>query len=172
MGQEGRRFIALFILNLPWWLHFSTSTQNLIIRSLKLPLQVIQLKFHLILRVVFHFVPSRHGVSENPHWLRKELCPLPERKWRKELNPNEKRTNSLWPPPPPPPPPNKRGQTEVGEEVDAISHHFRPSESWLGGANIQRKPLSSELKHGFRFNTKWQYFLTDLAENLAWFVMI
>lgn len=30
---------------------------NLIILSLKLLLQVIQLKFHLILRVAFHFIP-------------------------------------------------------------------------------------------------------------------
>lgn len=69
-------------------------------------------------------------------------------------------------------PPNKRGQTEVGGEAEAISHHFRPSESWLGGANIPRKPLSSELKNDFKFSTKGQYFLTNLAENLAWFLMI
>lgn len=92
---------------------FSTSIQNLIISSLKLLVQVIQLKFHLILRVAFHgshpFFSSPSQQVWGPHWLGKELCPLPEKNEGKNSTLKEtgiQPENLL--------PPNKSGQTEMG----------------------------------------------------------
>lgn len=83
LERGGRRFIALFILILQWWLHFSTSTPNLISCPLKLLVQVTQFKvYSMILRVAFPVLilsPPPPGGSEDPHWLGKELCPLPEK---------------------------------------------------------------------------------------------
>lgn len=127
MEGEGRRFIALFILNLPWWLHFSTSTQNLIIWSLKLLLQAIRLKFHLILRVAFHFtLPSPIadlgtliGSGRNFTVCKKETV---RKNWalkRKEQPPYE-------------PPPSKQECRQVGRHEYALLALIRPLRKKIG----------------------------------------
>lgn len=164
VGREGRRLIALFILNLPWWLHFSTSTRNLITRSWKLLLRVMQLKFHLILRVAFHSVPSppwqiwelsfgsgRNSTlcqreNEGKNWILKI-------KWRPSRAPpltKQKRSDGgAWP--------------QVGTPGAAL---IGPWGSWLGGANqysgkryclVNRRMISGSVQKWLvRGSISWQ----------------
>lgn len=100
-GGGWRGFIALFVLILLWWLHFSTSIQSLITCSLKLLVQVIQLRFYLILRVAFcsshSFFSSPSRWVWGPPWGWEGTLPSTRKEWREELNLKAKRQPAYEP---------------------------------------------------------------------------